>query len=265
MRNKYLITGYLIKRLLKERIPKEGNCKHGTPSTKENMLSSRGSVIMEVQQDQEQSKATENKKLSQDAHKLENSQTKVRSNNDECDEAQLPQTKSSEYPSEGDTNDEREFTEVKRRNKRKKQVSSNRRAEDENNSEKEGTGTATKARSNAENSREEGKVWWRRGIIGTRVEPNEGQTILQASTRMAWRYVGKLDTKTRKEGNGINGEIECDKLNSLSRNKAFKIGFPSSFAGTVDKEEFWPKGILIRPFRFRRWEDKQGIELPQCQ
>jgi hypothetical protein len=39
-----------------------------------------------------------------------------------------------------------------------------------------------------------------KGDIGIRVEPNEGQTILQASTRMAWRYVGKLDAKTRKEG-----------------------------------------------------------------
>ena len=89
---------------------------------------------------------------------------------------------------------------------------------------------------------------------------------------MASRYIGKLDAKTRKEdmvgyfqGNGINDEIECEELNSLSRNKAFKIGFPSSFAGTVDKEEFWPKEILIRPFRFRSWEDKQGIELPQRQ
>jgi hypothetical protein len=159
----------------------------------------------------------------------------------------------------------------RRRNKRKKQVYSNRRAQDENNSEKEGTGTATRARGNAENIRE-GMAWWRRGFIGTRVEPNEGQTILQVSTRMASRYIGKLDAKTRKEdmvgyfqGNGINDEIECEELNSLSRNKAFKIGFPSSFAGTVDKEDFWPKGIVIRPFRFRRWEDKKGIELPQRQ
>jgi hypothetical protein len=99
------------KRLLKERSSTEGNCKHGTPSTKENMLSSRRSVITEVKQNHEQSKATENKKPSQDVHKLDNSQTKVHSNNnDESDGAQLPQTESSEYPSEGDTNDEREFT-----------------------------------------------------------------------------------------------------------------------------------------------------------
>jgi hypothetical protein len=162
---------------------------------------------------------------------------------------------------------------VKRRNKRKKQVSPNRRAKDDNNSEKEGTCTATRARGNTEKkNREEGKAWWRRGIIGTRKEPNEGQTILQAGTRMAWRYVGKLDTKTRKkdmvrylQGNGINGEIECEELNSLSKNKAFKTGFHSSFAGTVDKEKFWPKRILIRPFRFQRWEDKQGTELRQRQ
>jgi hypothetical protein len=134
----------------------------------------------------------------------------------------------------------------RRRNKRKKQVSLNCRAEDEN-SEKEGTGTATRARGNAEKSCEEGKAWWRRGIIGTRVEPNKGQTILQASTRMAWCYVGKMDAKTKKEdmvrylqGNGINSEIECEELNSLSRNKAFKIGFPSSFAGWT-RRNFGPR------------------------
>jgi hypothetical protein len=43
-----------------------------------------------------------------------------------------------------------------------------------------------------------------------------------------------MDAETRKEDmmsylqcSGINGEIECEEIKRLNRNKAFKIGFPS--------------------------------------
>ena len=97
----------------------------------------------------------------------------------------------------------------------------------------------------------------------------EGEhATLQAAIRYAWRYVGSLHGNTTEEDikdylatNGIQGSIICDKLNSQGMNKSFKIGIAEEEAVRVDEGSFWPKGIVIRPFRFGGWSRHNGVEL----
>lgn len=57
-------------------------------------------MITQVQQNQEQSKTTEKKKPSHNHHKLGNSQMRMHLNDGKTENAQLPEAKSSEYPSD---------------------------------------------------------------------------------------------------------------------------------------------------------------------
>jgi hypothetical protein len=61
--------------------------------------------------------------------------------------------------------------------------------------------------------------------------------------------------------NGIKGDITCVELNSLGSTKAFKVGIRDEEAEKIDNENFWPKGILIRPFRFPWRANQQGVHL----
>ena len=104
-------------------------------------------------------------------------------------------------------------------------------------------------------------------VRGTRKENNSD---LEAAEKMAWLYLGNLkkNTTTEKvkkylESNGIQDNIECEELHTIGDKKAFKIGFPFKFLGSTDRPDFWPQGIVVRRFRFRKTQSTEGIELPQ--
>lgn len=92
-------------------------------------------------------------------------------------------------------------------------------------------------------------------VIGTRKEVD---SELEAAVRMAWLYVGKLKHSTTADlvtnflkKNGVDGNVECEKLTTQGRNSAFKVGFPLDHLDRVNNAEFWPDGTVIRRFRFR--------------
>lgn len=101
-----------------------------------------------------------------------------------------------------------------------------------------------------------------RQIIGVK-EDRE----LQAGDRMAWIYVGQLKQSTREQhiiqyltNNGVEGDIACEDLRSRGPHKAFKVGIPfESLADTTDPS-FWPRGVRVRRFRFRRGHHREGYE-----
>lgn len=77
--------------------------------------------------------------------------------------------------------------------------------------------------------------------------------------RNAWFYVGKLRESTTQETitryltrNRIQGDIDCEELPTKGKMKAFRIGVPFSFIKEVESADFWPVGVLIRRFDFRR-------------
>ena len=91
---------------------------------------------------------------------------------------------------------------------------------------------------------------------------------LQAAERKAWLYIGKLkknttsDTVTRYlERNGIQGETTCEELHTLGDKKAFKVGFPFHHLKEAELPEFWPQGIIVRRFRFRKSHRDEGVDL----
>ena len=86
---------------------------------------------------------------------------------------------------------------------------------------------------------------------------------MRAAERKAWLYVSRLhetvtvETITRfLQRNGIQDNIECEQLKTMGKNKAFKLGIPFSHYDKTQEEEFWPQGLIIRRFNFRRtrWE-----------
>lgn len=80
---------------------------------------------------------------------------------------------------------------------------------------------------------------------------------LQAGERTAWLYVGRLSHQTtgtnlkeflRKKGIELNN-VSCEELRTSGLNKAFKVGIPYQYLEQTEEATFWPKGILVRPFR----------------
>jgi hypothetical protein len=93
-------------------------------------------------------------------------------------------------------------------------------------------------------------------IIGTM---NTTNTNLKPGEKFAWLYVGKLHPTTTQgrvvehlESNGIVGKIVCEELETKGYFKAFKVGIPYENLEKVNTAEFWPAGVLVRQFRFRR-------------
>ena len=89
---------------------------------------------------------------------------------------------------------------------------------------------------------------------------------LRAAGRTAWLYVGRLRQETTPEAvkrfldrKGVTGDIVCEELTTLGRNKSYKIGIPFSFLDTTTDRDFWPAGIVVRRFRFSR--RREGISL----
>ena len=85
---------------------------------------------------------------------------------------------------------------------------------------------------------------------------------------MAWLYVGKLARQVtlerlkaylHKKG---KPRTECEELNTLGANKAFKIGFSMTHLAKAEESAFWPQGVMDRMFRFpRRYPNRQGVNL----
>ncbi|KAJ9596700.1 hypothetical protein L9F63_012304 [Diploptera punctata] len=91
---------------------------------------------------------------------------------------------------------------------------------------------------------------------------------LQAADRKAWLYIGKLRKNTTTESltrylerNGIQGEITCEELNTLGDTKAFKVSFPLHQLKETEQPDFWPMGIRVRRFRFRKTYRDEGVDL----
>lgn len=101
-------------------------------------------------------------------------------------------------------------------------------------------------------------------IIGTR---ESGNANLRAGDQTAWLYVGRLHRSVEQgnliaylEDNGIRGNIECEELNVIGTNKAFKVGIPFDQKDLAELPDFWPKGVIVRQYIFRRHQ-RQGVRL----
>lgn len=92
---------------------------------------------------------------------------------------------------------------------------------------------------------------------------------LQAGERTAWLYVGRLSQQTKGSNikehlrkKGIDPQdITCEELRTLGTNKAFKVGIPYQCLEQVEEATYWPKGILVRPFRAPRRRYYGGADL----
>lgn len=92
-----------------------------------------------------------------------------------------------------------------------------------------------------------------RALVGTN---NSSDSLLQAGERFAWLYVGRLSehsttakVHTYLEKKGFSGKITCEELKTQGTNKAFKVGFPLHYLEVTEDPNFWPTGIIVRPFR----------------
>lgn len=90
---------------------------------------------------------------------------------------------------------------------------------------------------------------------------------LQAGNKTAWIYIGKLKHNTSTDTvvrflkrNGIEGDIICESLNARGTNKSFKVGVPYSYIDNMVNPEFWPTGVIVRRFRFRRGQPREDQE-----
>ncbi|PSN49265.1 hypothetical protein C0J52_08190 [Blattella germanica] len=101
----------------------------------------------------------------------------------------------------------------------------------------------------------------RNTLGGTRI-PDDG---LQAADKKAWLYIGKLKKNTSEMltkhlvNNGIQGEITCEELNTLGDTKAFKVSIPLHHLKETELPNFWPMGIRVRRFRFRKTYRDEGV------
>ena len=99
-------------------------------------------------------------------------------------------------------------------------------------------------------------------LIGT---GSDAENQLEAATCLAWLYVGRLKQNTTEEvitsflrRNGVS-DIDCKQLNSIGRNKVFKVGIPFQHFDMVNKSEFWPAGMTVRRFHLR--SSRSGVLL----
>ena len=100
-------------------------------------------------------------------------------------------------------------------------------------------------------------------LIGT----GSRDCALQAADKTAWLHIGRLregtkeqDIKSYLNKKGIQGNVTCEQLTSISSNKSFKIGIPFNFLEQITDPEFWPAGITVRRFRFFRRREGAYIE-----
>mgnify|MGYP000324220909 CR=1 FL=1 len=104
-------------------------------------------------------------------------------------------------------------------------------------------------------------------IIGTGTTVD---TEMTAGERNIWIYAGCLSQETTEDKvktflnkKGIPREsITCEELRTRGSNKAFKIGIPFQHRADTENPDFWPRGVVIRPFRFPHGGRAAGVELP---
>jgi hypothetical protein len=154
--------------------------------------------------------------------------------NDDTEGTPPPDTETSEYPSEGATNNEGEFIEAKRRRSdRSKRCLS-----------------TPDQRTDIKMKRRHKYCHKREREYSTKQRRKEGimEEVNDRHTRGTKRRAGDITCRhqnvlalNREEGcrdkkedmmrylqySGLKGEIECEELKRLNRNKTFKIGFPS--------------------------------------
>lgn len=101
-------------------------------------------------------------------------------------------------------------------------------------------------------------------MIGTGAK----EITLQIGEKIIWRYIGKLSQETTEEKiisflhkKGIKDNVTCETLPTLGRNKAFKIGFPLRHREETENPNFWPEGLLIRPFRHQPHRHNRGVDI----
>lgn len=127
--------------------------------------------------------------------------------------------------------------------------------------EVEGTWTrVTYGRSNRTNRTQGAKQ-----TIGTNTRMDED---IQAAQRYAWLFLGRLKEDTTADKvkkylhkNGIQGNTICEEIESRGRNKAFKLGIPLEYLGEANDPNFWPEGVVVRRYRFRRTYQNEGVSL----
>lgn len=102
-------------------------------------------------------------------------------------------------------------------------------------------------------------------VVGTKT--NTGDDI-QAAQKTAWLFIGRLKEDTSPDSiikylqkNSIMEVIECEEVETRGRTKAFKLGIPFRYLEEIEDPGFWPEGIIIRRFRFRRTYHNKGISL----
>ena len=85
---------------------------------------------------------------------------------------------------------------------------------------------------------------------------------------MAWLFIGRLSQNTTSDAikgylqkNGIEDDISCEDLNIRGNKKGFRVGFPIRYLETTENPDFWPEGILVKRFRFRKNQYNDGVEL----
>ncbi|PSN44343.1 hypothetical protein C0J52_11115 [Blattella germanica] len=93
------------------------------------------------------------------------------------------------------------------------------------------------------------------GVSGTKTD---NTAILKAGPRKAWLYVGKLNSSTTEEDvkeylhkQGIHN-VECELLKTVGHLKAFQVGIPLAEHDRVHQADFWPEGVYVRQYIFRR-------------
>jgi len=107
----------------------------------------------------------------------------------------------------------------------------------------------------------------KRIIIGTHEAGEDGNNLLEAGPRRSWIFLGKIRKGTKEENitkyvigklPDIEKDLVCTNLQSKGLCESFKIGFCRDHYETVMNPDFWPSGILVKPFLFRR---RVGVEV----
>ena len=60
-------------------------------------------------------------------------------------------------------------------------------------------------------------------------------------------------------------DITYEELRTIGPNKAFKLGIPFHHLEQAEGANFWPKGVLVRPFRAPRRRYQEGTDLVTTQ
>lgn len=89
---------------------------------------------------------------------------------------------------------------------------------------------------------------------------DEGAYSLKAADRMAWLYVGRVSKNCTEEDlleflrkKQPHRKFEVQKISKPeSPNTSFKVGFDFELIEDLNKETFWPRGIIIKRYRFFR-------------